>query len=46
MRESHEDSGVWYMVSPISFMARHIIFHIELACYVGMCFCDHEKGIA
>ena len=45
MRESHEDSGTWYMVSCVSFMAWHIVFHIELACYVGMCFRDLEKGI-
>ena len=26
-------------------MAWHIVFHIELACSVGMCFRDLEKGI-
>ena len=46
MRESHEDSGAWYMVSRVSFMAWHIVFQIELACSFGTCFCDREKGIA
>ena len=46
MRETHEDSGAWYMVSRFSFMAWHTVFQIELACSVGMCFCDREKGVA
>ena len=46
VRESHEDSGAWYMVSCVSFMAWHIVFQLELACSVGMCFRDREKGIA
>ena len=46
MKESHDNLGAWYMVSRVSFMAWHIVFHIELACYVGMCFRDREKGIA